>query len=121
MVTQPPLTRPITSRPLLTLNLLVYGETMQQHLSLLSTNMLLLDDRGSGGPRQRNRRVVDVVESVVVAESILSQDYVLTLLTHYADEYTPALNWNINASDTVREALSNACVTPFNADKIACI
>ena len=121
MVTQPPLaTSGAVKRRFLALDFLVDSETVQQHLRLLSADMPLLDERCARCPRQRNRRIVDVKEAVAVAESILSQNHMLTPLAQHADEYAPTLDGHVYPADAVREAFADAGVAPFYADEVAC-
>jgi hypothetical protein len=96
--------------------LLIYCETVQENLRFFPTDATFLQNRCVGCPWQRNRGIINIVQSVAVAEGILREYHMLTPLAHNADEDAPTLNRNVDASDAIAQAFADACIAPLYAD-----
>ena len=100
----------------LALDFLVNYKAFQQDLRFLRTHVRLLQNRRAGRPRLRHRRIVNVEKPVAVAEAVLRQNHVPTLLPKHPDKYAPAFDGHVYAAEAVAEALADAGVRPLNLD-----
>ena len=119
MVTHPLLSQATIHTGFSVLHFLVYDETVQQILRLLTANVSLSDHGEVRRPRNGHSSVIDVVKPIRIAETVLRQNNVLRLLTQQTDEHAPTLHGHVDAADAVAQALADASVTPLNLDEVA--
>jgi len=121
MVTHPPLAQASAEAVLVGFGFLVYGEAMQQHLSFVHANVLLRQDRRAGGPRNRNRRIINIEQAITVAKSILRQNDVLLTLAQNANIHAPTLDRHVYAAEAVAKAFSYGGIIPLDLDEVSSV
>jgi hypothetical protein len=121
MITHPPLPQTPAKAVLVGFGFLVYGEAMQQHLGFVRANVLLGQDRRAGGPRNRNRRIINIEQAITVAESILRQNDVLLTLAQNANIHAPTLDGHVYAAEAVAKAFSYGGIIPLDLDEVSSV